>query len=163
MSTSGLEFRSPESYAAGGVPPLALAAAVLGFVTVLPVLLVSTLLWALTDTYDPLAAGWAVVPLPVAAALVVGGVRLLLRRSWVLLGVATLPVIGVGICWASVLQPATPLGLLLSPATLGLVVLPVLAASFTLTPGVRQWVGSRPARTPSSSPAGGQPGVGWRA
>jgi len=163
MSTPGLQFGPPQPRAAGGVPPLALAAAVLGFVTVLPVLLVSHLLWALTDTYDPLAGGWAVVPLPVAAALIVGGVRLLRRRGWVLLPVATLPVIGCGVFWAGLTQPAIPLGVLISPGTLGLVVLPVLTASFALTPGVRQWVGSRSASTPSNSPAGGQPGGGWRA
>lgn len=130
--------------AAAGRPPLATAAAVLAFVSTLPVLLLTALVWTITGLEGWSAAQiWTTVPLAVAAALVAGGVRLLRRRGAAVLIAANVPLVVLGLLQSSVLVLS---GGMPGDLPLVLLVLPALGTAFVLTPGVRRWLATGPQR-----------------
>ncbi|MBM7806546.1 hypothetical protein JOD57_002383 [Geodermatophilus bullaregiensis] len=138
---------APPAWPAGpGRPGVATAAAVLGFVTGGLTLVVSLFLLALTVGGEGDPATTTLLGLPCAAGLVSGGVRLLGRRSPLVLSTSALA--AVVVLFLALVAAA---GTLDADDVEGLVVvlvlalpLPVLTAVFSRLPATVGWASSRP-------------------
>ena len=128
----------PPSPTHGAIPGAAIAAAVLGLLSAaVPTLVVLFLLLIGGGEFD--ATDWLqlLVPVVLMAALVVGAVRLLRGRSWLLLTVAAGVLAAVALAgfvsggWGG--GPFGPLATLV----------PLAAAVLAALPGVRAWVAAR--------------------
>ncbi|TFV61290.1 hypothetical protein E4P41_09730 [Geodermatophilus sp. DF01-2] len=144
-SSSGVGRRRDVPSPDARMPPLALAAGVLGLVGALPTTFLAVVAVALGGLSA--AAGpdpWTYLLLAAPLLQVLGATWLLARRSWLLLVLAVVPValLTAAVIWAaSTTEEAGGLGW-----PLLLLVVPVLAAVLAATPRVRHWVATRPRR-----------------
>jgi hypothetical protein len=122
-------------------PPVAIAASVVAIIGGLVLLYLAFLVLALGGlSNDGADRAWAVLPLAAGLAAAVGGLRLLRRRGWRLLGVAALlaaAFVVVLVAQSADLGEDPPVGMALL-----LLAGPVVALALALTPPVRRWLRS---------------------
>ncbi|MCW2696312.1 MAG: hypothetical protein JWR62_1397 [Modestobacter sp.] len=122
-------------------PPAAIACAVVALVGGLVLVYLAFLVVALGGlSNDGADRVWGVLPLAAGLAAAVGGLRVLRRRGWWLLGLATLlaaAFVAVLVARSAGLEETPPVGMALL-----LLAGPVVALALALTLPVRRWLSS---------------------